>query len=131
MRLVFPALCVAALVVGPAIATVPTQAAPPRVIVRGATPILPDNSFGFGGAYASPGYFYGNPVDRYYDPVGKFPDWRYFGPPAVDLVLARTLDHNGESMLGHMLRCQASFPSYNAATNSYTGPHGLPQVCYR
>jgi len=58
-------------------------------------------------------------------------DWRYYGPPAVDLILARTLDHNGESILGHMLRCQASFPSYNAATNSYSDRHGLPQVCYR
>lgn len=131
MRILSSALCVAALLAGPALTVAPAQAAP-RIIVRGATPLLPDNSYNYGGDYsAGPAYFYANPLDPYYDPAGKTPDWRYYGPPAVDLVLARTLDHNGESMLDHMLRCQASFPSYNAATNSYSDRQGLPQICYR
>jgi hypothetical protein len=34
-------------------------------------------------------------------------------------------------MLGHMLKCQATYTTYNPATNFYRGAHGIPQVCYR
>jgi hypothetical protein len=125
-------LCALALLAVASLAASPA-AAQSRVIVRGAHPILPPAySYSYGGAFAdSPGYIWGSPQDRYYDPAGKFPDHRYYGPPAVDLVLARTLDRNRESMLGHMLACQRAFPSYNPATNFYRGRHGQPQVCYR
>ena len=133
MRILSTALCAVALLGGVA-AAAPAIAAPAQVIVRGATPILPPSGYGFspGGDYANdPAYIYGDPLDRYYDPAGKIPDSRYYGPPAVDLALARTLDNNHESILGHMLHCQASYPTYNPATNFYRGRHGIPQTCYR
>jgi len=106
-----------------------------RVIVRGAHPLNAPPGFsdyGGGGFYGSPEYLYGdNPLDRYYDPAGKIPDSNYYGPPAVDLVLGETLSRNNESMLSHMLRCQAAYRTYNPATNFYFGRHGIPQVCYR
>ena len=137
MKILASAVCALALLAGAGFIAAPAMARPLHVTVRGATPILPPDAYGYGAGY---GYgasspedydFYGNPTSRGYDPAGKFPDYRYFGPPAVDLVLARTLDANNESILGHMMRCQATYPSYNTATNFYTGRHGQPMICYR
>lgn len=114
---------------------VPAAAQAPRVIVRGAHPLYveptPFSDYSGGGYYGSPQYLYGDPLDRYYDPAGKIPDYRYFGPPAVDLILARSLTRNNESLLQHMLRCQRTYPTYNPATNFFVGPNGIPQPCYR
>lgn len=107
----------------------------PHVIVRGATPIAPpvfgeDPDYN-AGYYSSPFYLYGDdPLDRYYDPAGKVGDYTYHGPKPVDLQLAATLSANNESILQHMLRCQALHPTYNSATNDYFGPNGLPVACY-
>jgi hypothetical protein len=104
------------------------------VIVRGAHPILPPSYYGYAPGYSQsdPYWMYGeSDLDPNFQPAGKVPDWRYYGPPAVDLVLARTLDANGESILSHMLHCEASYPTYNAATNFFTGRDGQPRVCYR
>ena len=111
----------------------PVFAAPIHVIVRGARPLLPPPAFSYGtsGVWSDYSGAYGDPQSRFYDPAGTIPDWRYHGPLAVDLVLARTLDHNNESILGHILACQAAYPSYSAATNSYAGSHGIPATCYR
>jgi hypothetical protein len=135
MRIFSSALCAIALIAGGVALSAPAEAAP-RVVVRGAYPLVaPSYRYGYGygpGDYTSnPGYIWGNPADRYYDPAGRVPDTRYYGPPAVDMVLARTLTRNNESMLGHMLRCQATYSTYNPATNFYRGSHGVPQVCYR
>jgi len=112
----------------------PALAQAPHVIVRGAHPYyvepLPFSDYG-GGYYGSPAYLYGDPLDRYYDPAGKIPDERYYGPPAVDLVLARTLTLNNESILSHMLRCQAAYPTYNTATGFYRDRHGIPHTCFK
>jgi hypothetical protein len=123
------AFCAAALL---ATLAGPAAAAPAHAVIHGGIPIyVPpdafyDNSGGYGDDF---GGFYGNPQDRYYDPAGAMPDWRYHGPAAVDLVLARTLDRNGESMLGHMLHCQARHATYSAASNTYYGRHGIPVSC--
>ncbi|MDR3472515.1 MAG: hypothetical protein P4M09_12620 [Devosia sp.] len=125
------ALCAAALAAAFAIAG-PAVAGPAHAVVHGAIPLyVPpdafyDNSTGYGDYY---GGFYGNPQDRYYDPAGAMPDWRYHGPAAVDLVLARTLDRTGESILGHILICQARHVSYSAASNTYFGRNGIPVAC--
>ncbi len=130
MKNLTPALLAVAIAVG---CVVPAVAAPMHVIVRGARPLLPPPAFdyAYGGDWNDYSGAYGDPSSRYYDPAGATPDWRYHGPLAVDLVLARTLDHTGESMLGHMLTCQAHFATYNPATNAYYGPHGIPVPCYR
>ncbi len=118
------------------VAAVPALAqSAPHVIVRGATPIAPP-VFGQDpdvGAYyySSPFYLYGDdPLDRYYDPAGKVGDYTYHGPKPVDLQLGATLSANNESLLDHMLRCQARHATYNTATNQYFGPNGLPVACY-
>jgi hypothetical protein len=110
--------------------------AQPRVIVRGAHPYytapVPFSGFSGSNFAGSSEFIWGDhPLNRYYDPAGRFPDHRYFGPPAVDMILARTLSRNNESMLSHMLRCQAAHATYNPATNFYFGPNGIPRVCYR
>jgi hypothetical protein len=112
---------------------VPASAAPLHFAVHGAQPliVLPDSFSNEGADWGDPYGAYGNPLDRYYDPAGKVPFTNYRGAPAVDLVLARTLDRNHESILGHMLTCQARYASYNPATNFYAGRHGIPQICYR
>lgn len=135
MKLLSSALCALALFAGGSFLASPALAQPARIIVRGATPILPPPAFVYdnnGGYYANPDRVFGeDPNSPFYDHAGKYPDYRYYGPPAVDLVLARTLDRNDESMLTHMMRCQAAFGSFNPATNAYTGRNGIPQVCYR
>lgn len=125
-------LAAGTLSLGLALSAAPVLAAP-HIIVRGATRILPPPAYTYnyyGADWGDPLDFYGNPLDRYYDPIGKIPDTRYYGPQPVDLVLARTLDRNGESIMSHALKCQAHYPTYNTATNTYYGAHGLPQVCY-
>src|SRR4051812_35020106 len=69
------------------IAATPGLAAPPHVVVRGATRILPPPAYinNYGADWGDPLNFYGSPVSRYYDPIGKVPDMRYYGPPPVDL----------------------------------------------
>ena len=126
-------LLVALLIAGLA---APALAQTPRAVVRGARPLYvappPPVDYGFDYSYYdSPQYIYGDPLDRYYDPAGKVPDDRYYGPPAVDMVLATTLTRNHESILSHILHCQAAYPTYNAATNFYSGRDGIPRVCYR
>lgn len=110
----------------------PAIAGPAHAVVRGAIPLyvppdaLYDNNGGYNDYY---GGFYGDPHDRYYDPAGAMPDWRYHGPAAVDLVLARTLDRTGESMLGHIMVCQARHATYSAASNTFFGRNGIPVTC--
>jgi hypothetical protein len=134
MRKLSPAICAVALVAAACVAATPAAAQPPRVIVRGATPILPPAPYVFNGnpsyGWYDPSGIYEDPFSRYYDPAGKIPDDRYYGPKAVDLILARTLDRNNESIMGHMLRCQAHYPTYNPATDRYYGAHGIPVPCY-
>lgn len=131
MNKLFSAFC-AAIVLSAAAVTGAT-AQPAQVIVRGANPLyVPNyaptynNDSGYWNNY---GGFYGDPLSRYYDPAGVIPDWRYHGPKAVDVSLARTLDRNGESMLGHMLTCQARHATYNPASNTFYGRHGIPVRC--
>lgn len=141
MNIVKSAACALLLLTVGGLATAPAIARPLHVIVRGANPIYPPDYYGNGDDYgygygadwgAGPLYgFYGYPFERGYWPAGKVPDERYYRPPAVDLVLARTLDRNGESILGHIMHCQASFSTYNAATNFYTARDGQPKICYR
>lgn len=134
MKTIYSVLVAAALTLGLVSTAIPATAQPPRIFVHGATRILPPppfTSYRLGADWGDPLDFYGSPVGRYYDPVGKIPDMRYYGPPAVDLVLARTLDRNNESMMSHTLTCQAHYPTYNMVTNTYYGRNGLPQVCYR
>jgi hypothetical protein len=129
-----PALCALALTAGVVSIAAPAMARPLHVIVRGANPILPPEDYGYAPDYypSNPYWVYGeNEFDPNFRPAGKIPDWRYYGPPAVDMVLARTLDINHESILSHMLHCEAAYRSYNAATNFYIGRHGLPTICYR
>ncbi|MGN6101482.1 MAG: hypothetical protein ACTHOR_10075 [Devosia sp.] len=121
----------AAALAAAALAT-PAFAQPARVIVRGANPIyVPPNVTynGDDGYWSNYGGFYGDPLNRYYDPAGAMPDWRYYGPPAVDLTLARTLSRTGDSMLTHILKCQARYPTYSAASNTYYRG-GVPVACY-
>ena len=127
---------VAALLAAGSAALTPAVAQPPHIIVRGATPILPPPAYVYGNGYSTYDWYdytgvNGDPFAPYYDPAGHVPDTRYYGPKAVDLVLARTLDRNNESMLRHMLVCQAAFPTYNPASNTYYGRNGIAVPCYR
>jgi len=125
------ALCAAAVLAG-GFAAGPALAQPAHVIVRGATPYYvpggpeytPDDGY-----WSNYGGFYGDPMSRYYDPAGVVWDWRYHGPKAIDVSLGRTLDRTGESMLGHMLTCQARHATYNPASNTYYGAHGAALNC--
>jgi len=131
MNKLFSALSVAA-VLAVAGAAGPAMADPARVIVRGANPIyVPDNPVynGDDGYWSNYGGFYGDPLSQYYDPAGVVPDWRYHGPAAVDMQLGMTLTRNHESMLGHMLACQARHATYSAASNTFYGRHGIPVAC--
>jgi len=134
MKFLTPVWCALALAAGVVAPITAANARPLHVIVRGATPILPPDYYGYAPDYTggNPYWMYGeSEFDPNFTPAGKIPDWRYYGPPAVDMVLARTLDVNHESILSHMLHCQAAYRSYNAATNFYTGRDGLPTICYR
>jgi hypothetical protein len=134
MKFLKPALCAAALTAAAFSAIAPADARPLHVIVRGAHPILPPQYYGYTPDYypSNPYWLYGeNEFDPDFRPAGKTPDWHYYGPPAVDLVLARTLDANNETILSHMLNCEASYVTYNAATNFYTTRNGQPRICYR
>ncbi|MEO8882061.1 MAG: hypothetical protein ABI377_01370 [Devosia sp.] len=130
------ALGVAAALAAGSAALTPAVARPPHVIVRGATPILPPPAYVYGNGYSAYDWYdytglNGDPFAPYYDPSGHVPDTRYYGPKAVDLVLGRTLSRNNESMLRHMLVCQAAFPTYSAASNTYYGRNGISVPCYR
>lgn len=135
MQRLMSAIAVAALLAGGSAALTPAAAQPPHIIVRGATPILPPPAYVFGNGSAYDWYDYtginDDPFSPYYDPAGRIPDTRYYGPKAVDLTLARTLDRNNESMLRHMLVCQASYSTYNPVSNTYYGRDGIPVPCYR
>lgn len=50
-------------------------------------------------------------------------------PPSINWVRAATLDRTGESMLQHQLKCQARYPSYDMASDTYLGAHGIPTDC--
>jgi|GEM_PF-5363854 len=126
------AFAAAALLAGLTIAG-EAAAAPAHAVVHGAIPIYAppaydydDSNLGYGDYY---GGFYGNPADRYYDPAGAMPDWRYYGPKPVDLVLGRTLSARGETMLSHMMICQARHATYNPATNMFTTAGGIAYAC--
>jgi hypothetical protein len=126
-----PKLAAAALLIAATATAGPALAAPLHVIVRGATPLAePTPGFVFDNDSGTEYGFHGDPLNRYYDPTGIIPDTRYYGPPAVDMVLARTLDVRNESILTHMLKCQAHYPSYSVIGNFYIRAGGLPAVCY-
>jgi hypothetical protein len=136
MKILTSAACAVLLLTANGLTTAPAIARPLHIVVRGANPIYPPDysyDYAYGGDAAGDQLYdlYGSPFERGYGPAGKVPDSNYYGPPAVSLVLAGTLDRNGESILGHIMHCQASFPSYNAATNFYSGRHGQPMTCYR
>lgn len=131
MNKLFSALSVAA-ILAVAGAAGPASAQPARVIVHGANPIYVPSSpvyNGDNGYWTNYGGFYGDPLSMYYDPAGVVQDWRYHGPKAVDVRLGMTLSRNGESMLGHMLTCQARHATYSAATDMYYGRGGIPVAC--
>ncbi len=129
MRKLSSALCGAALLT--AALAAPAFAAPAHVVVHGAYPLyVPPSYYDSYGADLAGDGFYGDPLSRYYDPAGAIPDTQYYGPPAVDLVLARTLDRTGDSVLGHILKCQARYATYSAASNTYFGRNGIPVACY-
>jgi hypothetical protein len=40
-----------------------------------------------------------------------------------------TLNATGDSLLEHQMKCQAAYPSYDLASDTYIGSHGIPRPC--
>lgn len=86
---------------------------PDRRIVR--TPVTPNGNFD--PAQASLNAL---AISNFYPPR-NFTSFNY------DRAL--TLNATGTSILEHQLRCQAAYPTYDLASDTYLGGNGLPRPC--
>lgn len=66
-----------------------------------------------------------------FDPGKAAADSQFFSrpTPALNMVRAAVLNRNGESLAEHQLRCQALYPTYELAGDTYLGPDGTPRYC--
>jgi hypothetical protein len=46
-----------------------------------------------------------------------------------NLDRAVTLNATGDSLLEHQLKCQAAYATYDLASDTYIGSHGIPRPC--
>ena len=86
---------------------------PDRRIVR--TPVTPNGNFD--PAQASINAL---AVSKFYPPNGFV---------SINYDRALTLNATGSSILEHQLRCQATYATYDRATDTYLGENGLPRPC--
>lgn len=49
--------------------------------------------------------------------------------PSINPVRAAVIDRHGLSFTQHQLRCQALYPTYEPAGDTYVGPDGIPRNC--
>ncbi|HHY51008.1 MAG TPA: BA14K family protein [Alphaproteobacteria bacterium] len=125
-------LPVVALVAGIAAVT-PALAQPLDITVRGGSiiednpPRLHDDSF-IVRTPVDPGFRF-DPgqaainalaVSHFYPPRG-------FSPLNIDRAI--TLNATGDSILEHQLKCQAAYPSYDLASDTYISSNGIPRPC--
>lgn len=51
------------------------------------------------------------------------------GRSSINYNRAITLNATGDSILEHQLKCQAAYASYDLASDTYLGSHGIPRPC--
>lgn len=49
--------------------------------------------------------------------------------PSTNPVRAVVIERHGLSLTQHQLRCQALYPTYEPAGDTYLGPDGIPRSC--
>ena len=81
-------------------------------------------------------YVYGDPWNPNFDPAAAAINALNISrlhPPrggsAFNIDRAITLNATGDSILEHQLRCQAAYPSYDLASDTYLGANGIPRPC--
>jgi hypothetical protein len=55
--------------------------------------------------------------------------WSQPGHSTFNVDRAITLNATGDSILEHQLKCQAAYPSYDLASDTYLTRNGIPRPC--
>lgn len=82
-------------------------------------------------------YVYGTPFNpHYFDPAAaaiNALNISHFYPPrghrSLNIDRAITLNATGDSIAEHQARCQAAYPSYDLASDTYLAANGIPRPC--
>lgn len=127
--IVLAAIAVVAALAG----TAPASAQPLRITVTDPGVIEPPLLAPPSGRFVRPSTLFDYHLDfgRNFDPGKAAEDSQFFSrpSPAIHTVRAAVLDRHGESIAEHQLQCQALYPTYEPAGDTYLGPDGIPRYC--